>query len=102
VYVIEHDYRCNEFLCAFALGDVAGIPACCGARFAPPAVRFIVIDWLTFSRAQVKPSEIYFSHSKIRPIFTGNGKSLQQTYEELVDGRTTLNDMPILRVWYDG
>ena len=53
-------------------------------------------------RHQVKPSDIFFSHSKIRPVFTGNGKTLEQTYEELRDGRTTLNDMPILRVWYDG
>ncbi len=42
------------------------------------------------------PSSILFSHSKIRPRFTGCGKTLEETYQEIKSGSVSGNPPPDL------
>ncbi len=44
---------------------------------------------------------IYFTHSKIRKNFSGNGKLLTETLSEILDGRTKIEDIPKIRVIHD-
>lgn len=50
----------------------------------------------------IKPSIIYFTHSKIRKQFTGCGKMLQETLDELVSGVTPISQIPTIKVYTDG
>ena len=54
------------------------------------------------STSALRPSQILFSHSKIRPRFTGCGKTLEETYLELRYGRLPIDAIPAIRVWHDG
>ena len=49
----------------------------------------------------IKPSIIYFTHSKIRKQFTGCGKMLQETLDELVSGVTPISQIPTIKVYTD-
>lgn len=51
---------------------------------------------------EIDPSLVYFTHSKIRKQFSGCGKALQETLDEIVTGRTKVEDLPLIRVIYDG
>jgi len=46
----------------------------------------------------IKPSTIYFTHSKIRKQFTGCGKLLQETLDEIVNGITPISAIPLILV----
>lgn len=50
----------------------------------------------------LQPSVIYFTHSKIRNRFTGCGKTLQETLNELITGVIATSDIPSIRVYTDG
>lgn len=50
----------------------------------------------------IKPSTIYFTHSKIRKQFTGCGKMLNETLEELASGKTQISSIPTIKVYTDG
>lgn len=50
---------------------------------------------------ELRPSEIYFTHSKIRGQFTGCGKRLEETLQELIDGTTKISDIPKIKVIVD-
>ena len=54
------------------------------------------------SLTTLKPNQIYFTHSKIRQRFSGCGKMLQETLNELVMGVVNINDIPKIRVYSDG
>ncbi len=45
-----------------------------------------------------KVSDIYFTHSKIREKFTGCGKTLHETLQELLDKKITIYDIPRIKV----
>ncbi|KAI8914375.1 hypothetical protein EDD86DRAFT_273454 [Gorgonomyces haynaldii] len=49
----------------------------------------------------IDPAIIYFTHSKIRNRFSGCGKLLQETLEEILNGTTTVAQIPKIRVIYD-
>lgn len=44
------------------------------------------------------PNDIYFAHSRVRPVFTGCNKLIETTIQEIVDGVTTINDIPYITV----
>ncbi len=48
----------------------------------------------------LKPSEIYFTHSNIRNRFTGCNKLLCDTLEEVVNEKTSIQDIPKIKVYY--
>ena len=50
---------------------------------------------------KLRPSSIYFTHSKIRKQFTGCGKTLQTTLSELINGNTHISKIPNIKVYYD-
>lgn len=48
----------------------------------------------------IKPSQIYFTHSKICGKFTGCGKLLTDTLNEIVTNQTSVNQIPQIKVFY--
>ena len=48
----------------------------------------------------IKPSEIYFTHSTISYKFTGCGKFLDETLNEIINGTTKVEDIPKIKVFY--
>jgi hypothetical protein len=48
----------------------------------------------------LKPSEIHFTHSNISDKFTGCGKSLIETLNEITTGTTKITDIPKIKVFY--
>jgi len=50
------------------------------------------------STIDIDPSIIRFTHARIRPYFTGCGKKIEDTIQEIVDGITTVEDLPLITV----
>jgi len=50
----------------------------------------------------MNPLNIYFTHSKISPIFTGCSKTILETYNEIKENPIVLNNIPIIKVYFDG
>ena len=48
--------------------------------------------------AQLDPNSIYFTHSRVRPLFTGCGKSIHTTLNEIEQGATSIDDIPLISV----
>jgi len=48
----------------------------------------------------IKPSDIYFTHSIISYKFTGCGKLLDETLNEIINGITSIEDIPKIKVFY--
>jgi len=48
--------------------------------------------------AQLDPNNIYFTHSRVRPLFTGCGKSIHTTLHEIEKGATSIDDIPLISV----
>lgn len=46
----------------------------------------------------INPAIIRFTHARIRPYFTGCGKKIEDTIQEIVDGITTVEDLPLITV----
>ncbi|EDQ89460.1 uncharacterized protein MONBRDRAFT_7918 [Monosiga brevicollis MX1] len=51
-----------------------------------------------FTTADVDPRQIRFAHARIKPMFSGCGRTLAQTLEELRDGTTKVTDIPTVTV----
>lgn len=49
----------------------------------------------------IDPEIIYFTHSKIRARFSGCGKTITETFEEIKNGKTKISDIPKIKVIYD-
>ncbi|WOO82277.1 uncharacterized protein LOC62_04G005773 [Vanrija pseudolonga] len=47
---------------------------------------------------QMDPDEIYFTHARIRPVFTGCNKRIEETLEEILSGQTKIEDVPYITV----
>lgn len=47
---------------------------------------------------EINPTIIRFTHSKIRPVFTGCGKRIEQTLQEIINGETNVSDLPMITV----
>eukprot|EP00611_Tribonema_gayanum_P008481 TRINITY_DN1801_c6_g1_i1.p1 TRINITY_DN1801_c6_g1~~TRINITY_DN1801_c6_g1_i1.p1 ORF type:complete len:189 (-),score=35.78 TRINITY_DN1801_c6_g1_i1:497-1063(-) len=52
----------------------------------------------SFLHMDIDPDRIRFAHSKIRPVFSGCGRSLQTTLEEIRSGATKITDLPAITV----
>jgi hypothetical protein len=46
----------------------------------------------------IDPSQVYFTHARIRPVFTGCNKRIEETLQEIIDGRTNIKDIPKITV----
>ncbi|CAJ1932940.1 unnamed protein product [Cylindrotheca closterium] len=46
----------------------------------------------------VDPARVRFQHSKIRPVFSGCGRSVEGTLEQIRDGRLNPSDLPPIQV----
>ncbi|BEI92475.1 uncharacterized protein CcaverHIS019_0501030 [Cutaneotrichosporon cavernicola] len=44
------------------------------------------------------PDTIYFTHARVRPVFTGCNKRIQDTLDEIVAGTTKVTDIPYITV----
>ncbi|KAI8893702.1 hypothetical protein BC833DRAFT_607522 [Globomyces pollinis-pini] len=51
---------------------------------------------------EIDPTTLYFTHSKIREKFSGCGKYLTETLQEILDGKTKVSDIPKIKVLNDG
>mmetsp|Transcript_14420 Transcript_14420/g.23932 ORF Transcript_14420/g.23932 Transcript_14420/m.23932 type:complete len:203 (+) Transcript_14420:104-712(+) len=47
---------------------------------------------------EIDPVDIRFTHARIRPFFTGCGKRIQDTIQEIIDGTITVADLPLITV----
>lgn len=52
--------------------------------------------------AEIDPTQIYFTHSKIRNKFTGNHMLLTDTLNQLIQSEISVNEIPIITVYFDG
>jgi len=51
---------------------------------------------------ELDPTDVYFTHSRIRPFFTGVGCAIEQTISEIEAGRLCVEDIPLITVLYSG
>ncbi|KAJ1399087.1 hypothetical protein B484DRAFT_320227, partial [Ochromonadaceae sp. CCMP2298] len=47
---------------------------------------------------EINPSVVRFTHSRVRPYFTGCGKRIEETIAEIVEGLITISDLPLITV----
>jgi hypothetical protein len=47
---------------------------------------------------QMDPSDVFFTHSKIRPYFSGCGKRIDESIREIVEGEITIDTIPFITV----
>jgi hypothetical protein len=47
---------------------------------------------------KIDPTNIRFTHSRIRPFFTGCGKRIEDTLDELLTGKIVVSDLPLITV----
>lgn len=50
------------------------------------------------SELEIDPGVIRFTHSRIRPYFTGCGKRVEDTLDDLIHRRIKISDIPIITV----
>lgn len=48
----------------------------------------------------LNPSDILFTHSVISQRFTGCGKLLNETLQDIMGNKTSINDIPKIKVFY--
>lgn len=46
----------------------------------------------------IDPNTIYFTHSRVRPYFSGCGRRLEETLDDLMNGRMDLASLPIITI----
>lgn len=51
-----------------------------------------------FSTLDVDPRHVRYAHSKIKPHFSGCGRTIEQTLDEIRDGKTRPSDLPMITV----
>ena len=49
---------------------------------------------------ELSPDIIYFTHSRISNKFTGCCKKLEETLNELIIGKISINDIPKIKVYF--
>ncbi|CAM9279908.1 unnamed protein product [Discosporangium mesarthrocarpum] len=54
-----------------------------------------------FAIWEVDPRRIRFAHSKIKPVFSGCGRTIEKTLEEIRTGKTSPSDLPLITVIHD-
>lgn len=51
-----------------------------------------------FSTLDVDPRRVRYAHSKIKPLFSGCGRTIEQTMREIRGGKTRVADLPMITV----
>lgn len=51
-----------------------------------------------FSTIEVDPRRVRFAHSRIKPLFSGCGRTIDQTLAEIRAGKTVPSDLPMITV----
>lgn len=51
---------------------------------------------------KIDPTTVFFTHSRIRGTFSGCGKRLVETLEEITSGQLKVEDLPVITVIHDG
>ncbi|CAM9733986.1 unnamed protein product [Ectocarpus fasciculatus] len=51
-----------------------------------------------FSTLDVDPRHVRYAHSKIKPHFSGCGRTIEQTLGEIRDGKTRPSDLPMITI----
>lgn len=51
---------------------------------------------------EIDPINIYFTHSRVRPFFTGCNKRIEDTLQEIVDKVTPISAIPLITVIQNG
>jgi hypothetical protein len=46
----------------------------------------------------IDPEGVRFTHARIRPFFTGCGKRISETLQDIIEGRCALEDIPLITV----
>lgn len=46
----------------------------------------------------VDPNDVMFTHSRIRPFFTGCGNRIEDTLQDIIDGRLAVQDLPLITI----
>lgn len=54
------------------------------------------------SMVTIDPSLVYFTHARIRPVFTGCNKRIEETLQEVEEGKTKVEDIPKITVLTNG
>lgn len=49
---------------------------------------------------ELNPSIIYFTHSKIRNRFSGCSKTIDETYNQIINGEISIDIIPKISVYY--
>jgi hypothetical protein len=52
----------------------------------------------SYGLIMVDPVRVRFQHSKIRPYFSGCGRSIHETLEDIKEGKTKVSDLPPIQV----
>ena len=78
------------------------IICCCSSLSFPPLPSLPLYYLLWMPVIRIDPSDIYFTHSKIRHCFSGCGKTIEQTLTELRTGVTKIEAIPKITVYYNG
>mmetsp|Transcript_4098 Transcript_4098/g.5664 ORF Transcript_4098/g.5664 Transcript_4098/m.5664 type:complete len:90 (+) Transcript_4098:55-324(+) len=52
----------------------------------------------SFTFLDIDPNNIRFAHSRIRPYFSGCGRSLHDTLNDIKDRKITLEELPFITV----
>lgn len=52
----------------------------------------------SYGMIMVDPARCRFQHSKIRPYFSGCGRSIHETLENILEGKTKVSDLPPIQV----
>ncbi len=52
----------------------------------------------SYGMIMVDPARCRFQHSKIRPYFSGCGRSVHETLEDIKEGKTKVSDLPPIQV----
>lgn len=47
---------------------------------------------------RVDPVSVYFTHARVRPIFTGCNKMIEETLQEIINRVTKIDDIPMITV----
>ena len=51
---------------------------------------------------EIDPSIVYFTHARIRSTFSGCGRKVEETLDEIINGKLKPADLPFITVMYDG
>ena len=67
-----------------------------------PATAAVVVKTLGDGFVEIDPNDVYFTHARIRPFFTGCGRRVEDTLLDITEGRLTIMALPVITVIANG